>query len=140
MASEELDRDLCKLIHRFAQQLDVQARRVAESLDLTATQVIALRELSEPITSRELAERMSCEPSNVTFVLDKLEQQQLVERRPHPTDRRARQLVLTAAGKRRRAAVVKRLSEHSPVDNLTETQQESLRYLLQRAASADRLP
>ena len=82
---------------------------------------------------------MSCEPSNVTFVLDKLEQQQLVERRPHPTDRRARQLVLTAAGKRRRAAVVKRLSEHSPIDNLTETQQESLRYLLQRAAS-DPLP
>jgi len=80
-----------------------------------------------------LAERMSCEPSNVTFVLDKLEQHGLVERRPHPTDRRARQLVLTAAGKRRRATVVKRLSEDSPVDALTAAQQETLRDLLQRA-------
>jgi DNA-binding MarR family transcriptional regulator len=136
MASEELDRDLCKLIHRFAHRMDVQARRVADSLGMTASQVIALRELSEPITSRELAERMSCEPSNVTFVLDKLEQQALVERRPHPTDRRARQLMLTAAGKRRRAMVVKRLGDGSPVDGLTIAQQEALRDLLQRAAEA----
>jgi DNA-binding MarR family transcriptional regulator len=133
VASEEVDRDLCKLVHRFANRMDAQARRIADSLGMTASQVIALRELSEPITSRELAERMSCEPSNVTFVLDKLEQQGLVERRAHPTDRRARQLVLTAAGKRRRATVVKRLSEDSPVDALTPTQQESLRSLLRAA-------
>jgi DNA-binding MarR family transcriptional regulator len=127
----EIDRDVCKLVHRFAQSLDVHVRRVAEELGITATQVVALRELSDPITARELANRMVCEPSNVTFVLDRLEQQGLIERRPHPTDRRAKQIVLTPAGWRYRANVLEQLSTHSPLAPLTSAQQESLRDLLQ---------
>lgn len=129
-ADGQLDRDVCKLVHQFAQTLDVHARRVAEELGLTATQVIALRELSEPITARELATRMFCEASNATFVLDRLEQQGLIQRRPHPTDRRAKQIVLTPAGRRRRAEVVERMGAQSPLTSLTGTQRESLRDLL----------
>ena len=130
-ADGELDRDMCKLVHQFAQRLDVHVRRVAEDLGLTASQVVALRELSDPITARELATRMSCEPSNATFVLDRLEQQNLIQRRPHPTDRRAKQIVLTPAGRRRRATVIEHLSTQSPLAPLTNTQQETLRALLQ---------
>jgi DNA-binding MarR family transcriptional regulator len=131
LADGEIDRDVCKLVHQFAQRLDVHARRVAEELEITATQVVALRELSDPITARELANRMVCEPSNVTFVLDRLEQQGLIERRPHPTDRRAKQIVLTPAGWRYRANALEQLSAHSPLAPLTATQQKSLRDLLQ---------
>lgn len=127
----ELDRDMCRLVHQFAQKLGNNARRVAEELGLTATQVIALRELSEPITARELAGRMVCEPSNVTFVLDRLEQQGLIERRPHPTDRRAKQIVLTQDGRRCRIQVLERMSADSPLAPLAAAQQESLRELLQ---------
>jgi DNA-binding MarR family transcriptional regulator len=129
-AAVQLDRDVCKLVHVLAQRLDVHVRRVAEELGITATQVVALRELSEPITARELAGRMYCEPSNATFVLDRLEQQNLIERRPHPTDRRAKQIVLTPAGNRYRADVLDRLSTRSPLGSLDATQQESLRDLL----------
>jgi DNA-binding MarR family transcriptional regulator len=126
----DLDRDVCKLVHQLAQRLDVHVRRVGEQLGLTATQVIALRELSEPITARELANRMYCEPSNATFVLDRLEEQGIVERHPHPTDRRAKQIVLTATGERRRADVLEQLRTQSPLGPLTEAQHESLRDLL----------
>lgn len=126
----ELDRDVCKLVHQFTHRLDVHVRRVAEQLDLTPSQVIALRELSEPITARELATRMSCEPSNATFVLDRLEQQALIRREPHPTDRRAKQIVLTAAGQRRRAEAVELLGAESPLTSLTTAQQKALRDLL----------
>lgn len=126
----ELDRDVCKLVHRFTHQLDVHVRRVAEQLELTPSQVIALRELSEPITARELAARMSCEPSNATFVLDRLEQQGLVRREPHPTDRRAKQIVLTPTGLRRRDDAVELLGANSPLTSLTEAQQRTLRDLL----------
>ncbi|TDD84624.1 MarR family transcriptional regulator [Actinomadura darangshiensis] len=128
---EQMDRDMCKLIHKFAQRLDVHVRHIADDVGMTATQVVALRELSEPITARELANRMACEASNATFVLDRLEGQGLVERRPHPTDRRAKQIVLTPAGERARADVVERLSTHSPLAPLTPIQQDSLRDLLQ---------
>ncbi|BDT96395.1 MarR family transcriptional regulator [Nocardia sputorum] len=126
----ELDRDVCKLVHRFTHRLDVHVRRVAEQLGLTPSQVIALRELSEPITARELAARMSCEPSNATFVLDRLEQQGLVRREPHPTDRRAKQIVLTPTGLRRRDDAVELLGVNSPLTSLTEAQQQTLRDLL----------
>ncbi|MEV4236239.1 MarR family transcriptional regulator [Nocardia sp. NPDC049737] len=126
----EIDRDVCKLVHQFTHRLDVHVRRVAETLDMTPSQVIALRELSEPITARELATRMSCEPSNATFVLDRLEQQDLVRRQPHPTDRRAKQIVLTAAGERRRAEALDLLGAQSPLTSLTATQQRTLRDLL----------
>ncbi len=75
----QLDRDVCKLVSRLAQTLDVHVRRVGEELGITPAQVIALRELTEPITARELANRMYCEPSNATFVLDRLEQQGLID-------------------------------------------------------------
>ncbi|MFC9436358.1 MarR family winged helix-turn-helix transcriptional regulator [Nocardia sp. NPDC057030] len=130
----ELDRDVCKLVHRFTHRLDVHVRRVAEQLELTPSQVIALRELSEPITARELATRMSCEPSNATFVLDRLEQQELIRREPHPTDRRAKQVVLTPAGRRRRADAVELLGAESPLTSLTAAQQKALRDLLQAMA------
>jgi DNA-binding MarR family transcriptional regulator len=128
---DQMDRDVCKLVHQFAQGLDVHVRRVAEQLGLTAAQVVALRELTDPITARELAGRMFCEPSNVTFVLDRLEQQGLIQRQPHPTDRRAKQIVLTAEGRRCRVDVLQRLRTHSPLAPLTATQQQSLRELLQ---------
>jgi MarR family transcriptional regulator, organic hydroperoxide resistance regulator len=131
-ADGELDRDVCKLVHQFAQRLDVNVRRVAEDLGLTATQVVALRELSEPITARELATRMTCEPSNATFVLDRLEQQGLIQRRPHPTDRRAKQIVLTPAGRRCRASALKRLGTRSPLGSLSAGQQDDLRDLLRK--------
>jgi DNA-binding MarR family transcriptional regulator len=126
----DLERDVCKLVHQLAQRLDVHVRRVGEQLGLTATQVIALRELSEPITARELANRMYCEPSNATFVLDRLEEQGLVERRPHPTDRRAKQILLTPAGERCRANALEHLRTQSPLGPLSEVQHESLRDLL----------
>ncbi|MEV6554195.1 MarR family transcriptional regulator [Nocardia sp. NPDC051756] len=126
----ELDRDVCKLVHQFTHRLDVHVRRVAEQLELTPSQVIALRELSEPITARELATRMSCEPSNATFVLDRLEQQELIRREPHPTDRRAKQIVLTPAGRQRRADAVELLGAESPLTSLTAAQQKALRDLL----------
>lgn len=130
-----MNRDVCLLIHRFAQGLDANVRAVADRVGLTATQVVALRELTGPITARELAGRMSCEPSNVTFVLDRLEGQGLLRRDPHPTDRRAKQIVLTADGKRRRSEVLRALRTDSPLDALTPGQQETLRDLLRTLVS-----
>ncbi|WP_116198913.1 MarR family winged helix-turn-helix transcriptional regulator [Amycolatopsis circi] len=131
-----VDRDVCKLVHHLAHTLDVHVRRVAEQMGLTPSQVIALRELSEPITARELAARMVCEASNATFVLDRLEEQDLIQRQPHPADRRAKQIVLTPAGKRRRTEALRHLDARSPLAPLSPAQQESLHDLL-RALTPD---
>lgn len=108
------ERQLCGLVNGLAQRITDHVRVRAATLGLTAAQATALREMSGPMTMRELAERMTCEPSNTTFVVDKLEKQGLVERHPHPTDRRAKHLVLTAEGAALRTRLLELLVVDSP--------------------------
>ncbi|MEU3470625.1 MarR family transcriptional regulator [Streptomyces sp. NPDC006687] len=130
------ERQLCGLVDGLAQRIGEHVRERAATLGLTAAQATALRELSGPMTMRELAERMNCEPSNATFVVDRLEKQELVERHPHPTDRRARLLVLTDGGTALRARLLDLLHVDSPVACLTPEEQRVLRELLERAVTA----
>jgi DNA-binding MarR family transcriptional regulator len=130
---EAAERQLCGLVNGLAHQIGEHLRARAVKLGLTAPQATALRELSGPMTMGELAERMSCEPSNATFVVDKLENQGLIERRPHPTDRRARHLVLTAKGTALRADLLELLGQQSPLAALTPAEQNTLHQLLDRA-------
>ena len=127
------ERELCGLVNGLAHQIADHVRERAVALGLTAAQATALRELTGPMTMRELAERMTCEPSNATFVVDKLEKQGLIERRAHPTDRRARHLVLTAEGTALRERLLELLARDSPLAGLTPQQQISLQHLLEQA-------
>lgn len=51
-------------------------------------------------TQRQLSDFLDLDPSQVVTLIDDLESQGLVERRPNPSDRRARQIVATPAGRR----------------------------------------
>ena len=64
--------------------------------DLRALTTISLGEGGR--TMRSLAEEWRCDASTVTWIVDRLEQRGLAERRPHPTDRRSRLVALTPAG------------------------------------------
>jgi DNA-binding MarR family transcriptional regulator len=76
-----------------------------------------------------------CEPSNATFVIDKLEKQGLLERHPHATDRRAKQLVLTVEGVALRERLIELLVQDSPLAGLTPAEQGVLQGLLHRAVT-----
>jgi DNA-binding MarR family transcriptional regulator len=69
---------------------------------VTADQFVLLATLARghALTQRELARRMSSDPSTVRAMLVLLERRGLVGRDPHPTDSRARTVALTADGKR----------------------------------------
>jgi DNA-binding MarR family transcriptional regulator len=73
---------------------------VSEALGLSFGRVRALRQLAtEPLTLRALAERLSADPPYVTLMVDDLEERGLVQRMPHPEDRRSKLVQLTAAGR-----------------------------------------
>jgi DNA-binding MarR family transcriptional regulator len=72
---------------------------VSEALGLSFARVRALRRLApEPLTMRALAERLGADPPYVTLMVDDLEQRGLARRTPHPRDRRAKLVELTADG------------------------------------------
>lgn len=79
---------------------------------------------------------MGCEPSNALVIIDQLEKQRLLERRPHPTDRRAKQLMLTPDGVARRKQLLESFRGEEPLmASLTRQEQDTLEDLLLRALS-----
>ncbi|WP_249227875.1 MarR family winged helix-turn-helix transcriptional regulator [Kutzneria sp. CA-103260] len=129
--------ELGKLVHELDMQNSARMRERVAKLGLTTAQASALRELTGPMTMSELAGRMACEPSNATVVIDKLESQRLIERRAHPSDRRAKQLTLTPEGAEQREQLLAVLSEEPLVTGLAQRELDALRDLLERAISRD---
>jgi DNA-binding MarR family transcriptional regulator len=75
-------------------------RHVSERLGMSFGRVRALRKLAEQeMSGRELAAALGVDPPWVTLMADDLEERGLVERTPHPTDRRRKLLVVTAEGR-----------------------------------------
>jgi DNA-binding MarR family transcriptional regulator len=64
---------------------------------VTLHQLGALRHLAKqgPLTMNELAARMEVSPSSATQLVDRLVQHGLVERLPHPTDRRVLRVAIS---------------------------------------------
>jgi DNA-binding MarR family transcriptional regulator len=103
--------------------------------DLVPPQWIALQALDEPKPMGEIAKRLACDSSNVTWITDRLEERGLVERQAAPHDRRVKLLVLTPEGKRLRDRIEARLAEPPPaIAALTRSDQRTLRDVLRRAA------
>jgi DNA-binding MarR family transcriptional regulator len=76
-------------------------RAVSEALGVSFVRLKALRRVAwKPMTGRQLAEAIGTDPPHVSVIVDELERKGLVERTPHPTDRRAKLVTVTPAGRR----------------------------------------
>jgi MarR family transcriptional regulator, organic hydroperoxide resistance regulator len=108
---------------------------MAQEFELAPQQMIALRMLgSGPRKMSELAQALFCDNSNVTGIVDRLEERALVRREAAEGDRRVKLLVLTKEGERLRVEITKRMAEPPPpIASLSEQDQRDLRDILQRA-------
>jgi len=106
-------------------------------LDLTKSLADALWQL-DPLDGAlprgVLAERLHCDPSNVTFLVDRLEERGLVERSYKPTDRRVKAVSLTTAGVAARQRLVAATDNAPAFVPLTTNEQRQLAKLLARCA------
>ncbi|MGU7778729.1 MarR family winged helix-turn-helix transcriptional regulator [Burkholderia sp. PU8-34] len=93
-------------------QLIRRIRSEVDSSGLNLSQISALARLEQngPMTTADLARAESMKPQSMKTILASLEEEGLVERRPHPTDGRQILFVLTEAGieERRKRNVAKR--------------------------------
>jgi DNA-binding MarR family transcriptional regulator len=108
---------------------------IAHQLGVTPPILGALRFLEQPQTMGRMAELLRCDPSNVTGIVDALEERDLAERKPSVDDRRVKVVELTAAGKRLRARAVEEMYKPPPwIEDLSPADQRALRDILRRAA------
>ncbi len=114
---------------------------VAAEFDLSPPQVMALKSLDpeRPLPMSQLAEALHCDNSNVTGIVDRLEDRGLVERRSATHDRRVKMLAVTERGAEVREQLRARLREAPPpLAQLSEEDQRALCDIMRRAlARAD---
>jgi DNA-binding MarR family transcriptional regulator len=89
------------LLHEVARLLrrSFELRSGHSGLTRSQFQTIAYLMQNEGINQSGLADLLDIEPVTLVRILDTLEERGLIERRPHPTDRRCRQLYLTATAR-----------------------------------------
>ena len=93
-------------------------------------------EPEEPISQKELAKRLRCNPSTVVDPTDRLEEAGYVVRRAKPADRRVNVLVVTARGAAVRKRLIKELLEPpAAFRNLTARENDRFREVLLEAAA-----
>ena len=94
--------------------------------------VLHLIEPARPLPMSRLADTLSCDASNVTGLVDRLESRGLVRRRSSPQDRRVKVLQLTPAGARLRTRLLRQMTGGSfPLSRLSLDQQRTLVNILE---------
>src|SRR5437016_13034485 len=123
----------------------LQAARGAESYVGTKLAVVglslaklaalnALREAGESLPLSQLAGRLACVKSNVTQLVDRLEADGLVARKPDPLDRRSRLAVMTAAGRKacKEGLRIQQQTERELFGTLTRDEAHQLAVLMEK--------
>lgn len=112
-------------------------RRVGDfGLTIAQGQALLLVDPDNPRPMREVAGGLGVDPSNLTGLVDRLEQLGLVERRPSEADRRVKTLALTAEGARLRRELYSRAMDGTPLSVLALSDQVALEALLAKVVAA----
>ena len=111
---------------------------VARQLGLSPKQLVLIWRLppGTSIPMRAMGEKLSCDASFMTGMVDRLEEDGLIERRPDPGDRRVTLIALTAKGAEFRERALAALHEPPPEFNaLDRDELEQLATLLGKGAA-----
>ncbi|MGC5168149.1 MarR family winged helix-turn-helix transcriptional regulator [Luteimicrobium sp. DT211] len=131
----------------LGQSLGILLRRWHDAVDLALAgiphgprgfQVLGAVVHDEPPTQAALAESLGIDRTVMTYLLDDLTAEGLVERREAEHDRRARRVVATASGRAalRRFEDAVRVAEESVLCGLDDDERELLQGLVRRSAHA----
>jgi DNA-binding MarR family transcriptional regulator len=101
--------------------------------------VMTLIDAHPGTTQQQLVHRSLIDPSSMVAVIDKLEELDLAERRPHPTDRRKHAVHLTDAGEKKLRQARERAISFAKelLAPLDRDEQETLRLLLRKLAGIE---
>src|SRR5713101_3401995 len=137
LAMNPADQDACRawqLLMKFffAQRAHLPSSAARFDLSPIQCHVLHLIEPRRPLPMSRLADTLSCDASNVTGLVDRLESRGLVQRQPSARDRRVKVLQLTPTGSRLRTQLLRRMAGRSlPLSRLSLDQQRTLVKILE---------
>ena len=111
-----------------------------ESIGLTTALFSVLNFLlaRDAAIQQEIGAAIGIDPSTMVTLIDDLERADLAKRRPHPHDRRAREIVITPKGRRtvERGRALAREVEDAVLQGLASEERRELMRLLRKALSS----
>lgn len=130
MAKDKLQDNLHWLLMRISIKSKHALIKIAESYDLTVVQVITLfiLEPGKNVPMHSISGLLSCDPSNVTMIVDKLLATKHIQREESPTDRRIKEIGLTASGAAVREKILQKMVKTN-VPNLAVLSQSETKAL-----------
>jgi DNA-binding MarR family transcriptional regulator len=140
VVGEQLSRDVLRHLLGVMHAMKDHVAGLGAAFDLTPSQLTVLRLLGQSRSQRELADCMHVDASNVTDIVDRLEQRGLAVRTVDPSDRRIRRIVLTAEGEELQRNLFKQALATAPISSLDPREQRTLCDLLGRIAEPADLP
>lgn len=139
--ADDLSRDVLRHLLGVMHAMKAHVTDLATTFDLSLSQLEALRSLDDTRSQRELAQCLHFDASNITDIVDRLEQRGLVQRTVDPNDRRVRRVALTPEGAALRRKLFEQAIATAPtVSALSEAEQRTLCDLLEKIAPPVDLP
>ena len=120
---------------RYVLRFEQRAREI--SLTLPQCKALVRLEKNQGVSQARLAEIAEVEPMTMVRILDRMEADGLIERRPDPVDRRARCLYLTRKAKPLLDKIwrLSELSRAEPFAGISRQEREAFMDLLERMHS-----
>jgi DNA-binding MarR family transcriptional regulator len=131
------DEEFMELVFTVMGRIKDHFMQALDEVSLSPPQAHALFNLSQPqpVSQRELAKRLGYDASNITGIVDRLEERGLVERCVDPADRRVKHLVLTDDVRARVEKVWQQITAGNPfAEALTADEIVTIRPLLAKVA------
>jgi DNA-binding MarR family transcriptional regulator len=131
-----LEGEVVGLWFEMQARLEAHFTALAAEYGLSSVQakVLLVLQPDGAVTMRTLAAQLQYDASNLTGVVDRLEEMGAVRRQSHPSDRRAKGVILTDEGQRIRKAFWERLTSNTgPLGRLNSRELSSMRGLLRSA-------
>lgn len=126
-----------QLFFRLWRASHTRTARALEALELTPALFGLLNFLGarEGAIQQEIGSAMGIDPSTMVALIDRLERGGLARRRPHPRDRRAREVLITGKGRRvlERARGMAAEVESEVLQGLSASERRQLLALLRQA-------
>ncbi|MFE9423495.1 MarR family winged helix-turn-helix transcriptional regulator [Kitasatospora sp. NPDC006697] len=131
---DQLTRDVVDLMAGLVAIFHREYEEAAAARSLTGAQAKVLGLLRRgPMPMRHIAQTLSCEPSNITGIVDRLEVRGFVTREADPQDRRVKLVAATEDGRTATAELRESLNfAREPLAALDPGEREALRALLRR--------
>ena len=129
-----------QLFFRLWRASHTQTAAALESIGLTTALFSVLNYLvgRGAAIQQEIGAAIGIDPSTMVALIDELERSGLAKRRPHPHDRRAREVVVTPKGRRavERGQALAREVEDAVLQGLASQERRQLMKLLRKALSS----